>query len=367
MKDNRNLLRRLFAQNLIALENSPLFEASLSQEGRVASWDRVEGMLLGVAIGDSLGNTSESMGPSERRRWYGTIRDYLPNRHANDQCVGLPSDDTQMTFWTLEQLLNDDGLEPGHLAAAFSTRRIFGIGSTVKEFLRRYKDSGIPWERAGVGRAGNGALMRISPILVPHLRAPSAAMWADAALAGMITHNDRGSNATCVAFTAMLWDLLHMDSPPDKGWWTDRYCEIASSLEGDACYTSRHKNPEYRHAGPLWHFIRDKVRPTLERGLSVREACNAWHSGAFLLETLPCALYILASHGEDPEEAVVCAVNDTRDNDTIASIVGAAIGALHGAGAWPRRWREGLLGRTAQSDDGRVFELIDEARDRFAA
>ena len=37
------------------------------------------------------------------------------------------------------------------------------------------------------------------------------------------------------------------------------------------------------------------------------------------------------------EEAIVRAVNDTRDNDTIAAIVGAAVGALHGKSALPDR------------------------------
>ncbi|HEU4630236.1 MAG TPA: ADP-ribosylglycohydrolase family protein, partial [Gemmatimonadaceae bacterium] len=58
-------------------------------------------------------------------------------------------------------------------------------------------------------------------------------------------------------------------------------------------------------------------------------------------------------------------VNDTYDNDTIAAIVGAAVGALHGVDALPARWRTGLLGRTRAADDGRVFELIELARTRF--
>ena len=55
------------------------------------------------------------------------------------------------------------------------------------------------------------------------------------------------------------------------------------------------------------------------------------------------------------------AVNDTRDNDTIAAIVGAAVGALHGEAALPVRWRQGLLGRTREADDGRVFELLEQS------
>jgi len=77
-------------------------------------------------------------------------------------------------------------------------------------------------------------------------------------------------------------------------------------------------------------------------------------------------LYILMRHGHEPEEAIVRAVNDTYDNDTVGAIVGAAVGALHGRDALPQRWRDGLLGRTRGADDGKVFELIEEARERFA-
>jgi ADP-ribosylglycohydrolase len=57
--------------------------------------------------------------------------------------------------------------------------------------------------------------------------------------------------------------------------------------------------------------------------------------------------------------ASVRAVNDSCDNDTIAAIVGAAVGALHGEAALPKRWRDNLLGRTMEADDGRVFDLLD--------
>src|SRR5450756_338412 len=66
-------------------------------------FDRVEGMMLGLAIGDALGNTSEGTLAQARRAMYGEIRDYVSNRHAGGRRVGLPSDDTQLAFWTLEQ------------------------------------------------------------------------------------------------------------------------------------------------------------------------------------------------------------------------------------------------------------------------
>src|SRR5215510_2789780 len=91
------------------------------------AFDRVEGMLLGLAIGDALGNTSESRIPSERRDIYGEILDYLPNRHASERRVGLPSDDTQLAFWTLEHLLENGRIAPEQLADIFRSRGVFGI------------------------------------------------------------------------------------------------------------------------------------------------------------------------------------------------------------------------------------------------
>ena len=61
-------------------------------------------------------------------------------------------------------------------------------------------------------------------------------------------------------------------------------------------------------------------------------------------------------------EAVVRAVNDTYDNDTIGAIVGAAAGALHGRKAIPDRWITDLPGRTSFDDDGKIYGLLDRTK-----
>ena len=103
----------------------------------------------------------------------------------------------------------------------------------------------------------------------------------------------------------------------------------------------------------------------LSEGLSSRAACQRWGSGAYLLETLPSVFFILSRYGDNPEEAIVRAVNDTRDNDTHGAIVGAAVGALHGRSAFPAAWRERLSGRLRGDDEGRIFELIEQAGARW--
>jgi len=360
---NRQIFDRLMGQGKIRLQPGSFLDTFPSPLASCFSWDRIEGMMLGLAIGDSLGNTSESLLPGERENRFGEIRDYLPNA-LDGSCVGLPSDDTQLAFWTLEQLVEDGRFEPESVARSFCEGRIYGLGSTVRGFLQDFKSGQKAWHEAGPHSAGNGALMRIAPIVIPHLRVPSSDLWSDTVLSAMTTHNDATSTAACVSFTNIIWQLLSMDHPPEPEWWLETYVSTAREMEGEThCVPRGGEYPDYQ--GPLWKFVEQVVSEAYEKQLSVSDACRGWYSGAFLLETVPTVLYILMRHGDDFEEALVRAVNDTKDNDTIAAIVGAVLGALHGKMKIPERWIENLAGHTRDSDKGHVFELLDKARQVF--
>lgn len=327
--------------------------------------DKVEGMMLGLAIGDALGNTSESMTPSNRGDCYGWIENYLPNRHANRRSVGLPSDDTQLAYWTLEHLLRCGHLDPVLLGRQFASRQemIFGIGRATCNALSRI-DAGVDWPRCGAHNAGNGALMRIAPILLPHLWHPSSALWTDVLAAAHLTHDDELSNASCIAFVDLLWCLLGSSAIPNSDWWLAHWIEVNADVGSATRYAARSEHPP-GFDGTINELLEGYVRPALAQNLAVETAGNIWHSGAYLLETVPSVLYILARHGHDPVEAIEHAVNGTHDNDTAAAIVGAAVGALHGARAFPQPWIDGLLGRTGERDDGAVFRLLAAAGAKF--
>ncbi len=325
--------------------------------------DRAEGMMLGLAVGDSLGNTSESMLRHHRHEVHGLIEHYLPNSYAGFRRVGVPSDDTQMACWILEHLLTQGRLEPHALGAVFASRRIFGMGNTVREFRVNFS-AGVPWHEAGPRSSGNGALMRVAPILLPYLRAPGEGLWNDTLLVSHLTHNDELSNVACLAFVDLLWRLIGMKEIPSGDWWLDTFTSTCRILETGKAYVPRAGHPE-NFEGSLSDLLSTYLRSAIAKNLPVHEACATWHSGAYLLETVPCVIYILARHGHDPVAAMLAAVNETKDNDTIAAIVGAAMGALHGRRAIPERWVADLLGRTAADDDGRLFELLTMAGERF--
>lgn len=363
MIDNTHLFEELLDTQQIRMARGKLLTLIPSLHAPI-DVDRVEGMLLGLAIGDALGNTSETLLPGQRRRAYGELRDYLPNVHIDGRRVGLPSDDTQLAFWTLESLLENDGFDPEHLADLFGSRRIYGMGATVREFLRNSDAQRGAWFTWRVASAGNGALMRIAPILVPHLQSPSAKLWADTALCAILTHNDSSSNASCLAMVHMLCQLLQMDTPPSASWWLDTFVHAASDLETASMYRPRGGSYQDYH-GPFTSYVEWVVTEALRENETVLAACQRWYSGAYLMETVPSVLYILSRYGHSFEEAVVRAVNDTKDNDTVAAIVGALAGALHGRRAIPARWLDGLVGRTTDRDDGQVFRLIEEAKEAW--
>ena len=162
MTSNLSLAARVISEGFLPAR-SALLQGPREPVSGPVSPNRIRGMLLGLAIGDALGNTSESLPVLEREARYGEIRDYLPNSRSAGRRVGLPSDDSQLAFWTLESLLECGGLDPDDLSARFASREIFGLGKSMQQFLRNRAQGAASWYHYGAESAGNGALMRIAP------------------------------------------------------------------------------------------------------------------------------------------------------------------------------------------------------------
>ena len=85
---------------------------------------------------------------------------------------------------------------------------------------------------------------------------------------------------------------------------------------------------------------------------------------------MPSVLYIVMHHADHFEKAITPCLNETKDNDTTASIVGAILGALHGKKAIPALWLDrsrfpGFL-TNSRDDAGRVFDLAEAAAEQFS-
>ena len=71
----------LLSTKTIRCQPATIFQTNPGPEPPKFDFDRVEGMLLGLAIGDALGAPTESLLPGNVRARYGEVRDYLSNPH----------------------------------------------------------------------------------------------------------------------------------------------------------------------------------------------------------------------------------------------------------------------------------------------
>ncbi|NVK66857.1 MAG: ADP-ribosylglycohydrolase family protein [Flavobacteriales bacterium] len=127
-------------------------------------YDQLEGCFLGGAIGDAMGSQYENQIKKESDTYhpFGEPKVVIPKLQITD--------DTQLTFATIEAITENYRLSPQVLAEKFKnlykTRTIRGLGSSTLKALQEL-EAGGHWSqvgRMGEYAAGNGAAMRIAPL-----------------------------------------------------------------------------------------------------------------------------------------------------------------------------------------------------------
>ncbi|MGB7324063.1 MAG: ADP-ribosylglycohydrolase family protein [Rubripirellula sp.] len=354
---------------------------------------RISGMLIAVAVGDALGHSTEwRFDPDTRHQSFGTILDHL---QGSDARAGRISDDAQMTFWTVERLLSRGRFDFDDVVGCFVDRQkqIVGMGKNTGASLTRHRHrlqtNRLHSRRVSIescagdpiteGR-GNGGLMRFSPMVLPYLRSPADGLYHDAVLSALATHGNTWALASIAPMTHLLWSVLARqtgDAPP-ASWWIDEYIRIGADLEVGPMPSPLDTDPipkwYVNFRGGLCDFLDGPVRDAFCKGVPLRDACSleGFGSRADILQTVPAVIYTLMCHADDVTSAIIAAVNDTKDNDTIAAIVGAYVGAVHGRSAIRRRWIDGIKsyslgcqGMEDRSDRDVILELAKSAEEKF--
>ncbi len=134
--------------------------------------DKVIGMFLGVAIGDALGMPVETMTFDQIRSQHGRINDYLKPSSSHKWYggkldAGMWTDDTQLTLAIAKSLIEKgdidlDDIARKHVEAMHESS--LGWGRSTINAIKKIED-GFHWKDSGSsGGAGNGIVMKISPI-----------------------------------------------------------------------------------------------------------------------------------------------------------------------------------------------------------
>ncbi|MCA9795629.1 MAG: ADP-ribosylglycohydrolase family protein [Candidatus Eremiobacteraeota bacterium] len=195
------------------------------------------------------------------------------------------------------------------------------------EFQERHRQ-GIKWPHTGVATPDAGALRRVAPLTLGRLEQGGVKAVAYVLLGSALTHNNTASLVSCLWFSALLWDLMALPSPPAPRGYLEHFQRLVGDLETGTVYRSR--APRYDGwEGKLSEYVALVIPEARARGLTVAQAMAEWGSDDYLLATVPCLLYLLESHAHQPQRCLVEAAA-AQDPGTLGALAGAAMGALHG-------------------------------------
>ena len=279
--------------------------------------DRAKGALIGLALGDALGTTLEFSG-----------RDTLPR--VTDLVGGGPfglapgqwTDDTSMALCLADSLLDRGGVDPRDLMERFCkwhkrghnsvTGICFDIGETTKAALRSFRATGVPLSGStDPDTAGNGSIMRLSPVAIRWWRDPAKAIDA-ARLQSRTTHGAVQAVEACALFAELLVEAI-AGRPKES---------VLGSREWDG----------------------DPGIAKVAAGSWLTKERAAISSSGYVVHTLEAALWCVG-RTDSVADALVLAANLGDDADTVGAVTGQLAGALWGVSGVPAAWLDRLSWR----------------------
>ena len=282
-------------------------------------FDHALGAYLGLAIGDALGATVEFMLPREIAHQYGVHKEIIGGGWLKLE-AGQVTDDTEMSLALGRALLAANGWNGRVVAEAFVAWLKSGpvdIGNTCRRGIRRYMLEGTLSGPVNNGDGGNGAAMRILPVVLATLN-DKKVLRAQIIEQCHITHNHPLSDAASLALGEMTLILI-------KGGDVKACRTVANELVAG--------HPEFRfspYAGRASGYIVDTMQTVLH---------HFFRTDSF-------------------ESCVVDTVNRGEDADTTGAIAGMLAGALYGANAIPKRWLDKLESDVAEEIRMQVDALL---------
>lgn len=294
-------------------------------------YDRIEGALLGLAVGDALGVPAEFRSREELRAAPITG---MVGGGEHGQLPGTWSDDTSMTLCMVDSLTArgidfEDQMQrfADWLWNASNTARgeVFDVGGATREAILRHAKK-TPATACGCtaeNACGNGSLMRMAPLAL-YLWGQYRNLGLDDRAAELIhrasqcTHAHPRCQMACGIYCAVIFELFRCP---------DRQSAVRLGILNALSYYR--KKPEFAAVWPEF--------ASLERIGEWTE--DEVESSGYVIHTLQAALWCLYTTSSYAE-CVLRAVNLGEDADTTAAVAGALAGICYKAREIPRDWLE---------------------------
>lgn len=282
--------------------------------------ERCHAALAGVAVGDALGKMTEGYWPPEIRLRYGDrVETFLSPQQSHSSQVWAyaeVTDDTRFTLLIAESIISCGKVDERDIISRILEKPIKGWPGW-DEFKKKAetgeKDT----------RSGNGAPMRVAPIGILHSPARLRNIISDVERACSCTHNTRSALSAACAIAAAYSAALEGFDKRDLLEAAIEAASLGNQLgEDDLCPdVARRLQWVCKNVG--------KGKNGLRRGLN--PGFSAWEGATFAL-----ALVMLYDSAKD---AILAAVNEGGDADSIASMAGGIIAARN-PGTLPEEWVE---------------------------
>ncbi len=302
---------------------------------------RAIGAFVGAAVGDALGAPFE-FGESGAY----TAAFPVPVLGGRGEMTGGGgwgpgefTDDTQMALVLAESLLASDGFDPVAVWAGWRAwaATAADVGIITRQVLGSPDPAGAAaatHARLGGRSAGNGAVMRNTPVALFTLRDDDAVAVALSGAQAALTHHDPAAHTGAVLHIAMLRAGIRGD---------DGFAALDAAV---AALPEPERAEWSAWLAPDWTPDRATVSNGTVWGCLAEAVWSVRTSSSFA-------------------EAVVRAVDRGHDADTVACVAGSIAGARWGIQAIPSRWTTYLNGWTDTPTGRRTYDyaaLLDLAR-----
>lgn len=341
--------------------------------------DKFAGCLVGGAIGDGLGTSTEGRTPQDiRARFGGRVEDFAPpfapkadGRHKGD---GNISDDTLMVLALCRAHLAKGGQIESHDMATYLLREIVDKSIWIPEYQReqplierlfypekylliRLRLASVNPREAGIGNMVNcGAAMYAAPVGMMNAGDADAAYLR--AVNVFSAHQYSYGLEAAALMAACVAEALRPNST------VDNIVDVALRLAKDGTRKALEAvvAAAWNASGDesqVQEHLRAAIEPydTVKGGVQEFERAGAYPSQLHAIEEFPIALAFLIMSGGDFKQAVLGSINYGRDADSIASMVGAIIGAMVGKRALPQVWVHEIGVRNKIDFDAAAHEM----------
>ncbi|MCM1139028.1 MAG: ADP-ribosylglycohydrolase family protein [Muribaculum sp.] len=323
--------------------------------------DKCRGSLVGGAVGDALGYEVEFMSLASIIKRFG---EKGITRYVTHNGIAEFSDDTQMTLFTAEGLMNGiidtKAGKPDEILPYIEKAYLAWYKTQTEQpsFIDGSWLSNINtlWSRRAPGNTcmgalenislrnefknnskGCGGVMRVAPIGIFNAAHPHIYKYEDTAhLAGWaaeITHHNIASTFASALMATTVENCIQ-DEKVDRtifGWIVDGGLSLMNQ------YFPGHED-ELREFITLMKRAMELGKSEVPERDAIRELGEGWVGD----EALAIAVFSVMRYVDNFEDCIVCAVNHDGDSDSTGAIAGNIIGAILGYSAIPKHYIENL-------------------------